>query len=68
MDGVPVASTGEYYYADPGIVGLVSTEDMVVMMDEMGIATGTDVGGGDDDDGDNGDGDGDADDDDGDDE
>ncbi|HSQ86068.1 MAG TPA: pyruvate carboxyltransferase, partial [Desulfobacterales bacterium] len=25
------------------IVGLVSTEDMVVMMDEMGIDTGVDV-------------------------
>ncbi len=43
VDGVPVAGTGEYYYADPGIVGLVSTEDMVVMMDEMGIDTGIDV-------------------------
>jgi len=26
-----------------GLVGLVSTEDMVVMMDEMGIDTGVDV-------------------------
>jgi len=43
MDGVPVIGTGEYYYQDPGIVGLVSTEDMVVMMDEMGIDTGVDV-------------------------
>jgi len=30
-------------YSDPSIVGLVSTEDMVVMMDEMGIDTGVDV-------------------------
>ena len=43
VDGVPVAGTGKYYYADPGITGLVSTEDMVVMMDEMGIDTGLDV-------------------------
>ena len=43
IDGVPVAGTGKYYYEDPGIVGLVSTEDMVVMMDEMGIDTGVDV-------------------------
>jgi hydroxymethylglutaryl-CoA lyase len=43
IDGVPVPGTGEYYYQDPGIVGLVSTEDMVVMMDEMGIDTGVDV-------------------------
>ena len=37
VDGVPVSGTGEYYYSDPTITGLVSTEDMVVMMDEMGI-------------------------------
>lgn len=43
VDGVPVAGTGKYYYQDPNIVGLVSTEDMVVMMDEMGIDTGVDV-------------------------
>lgn len=43
IDGIPVPGTGEYYYQDPGIVGLVSTEDMVVMMDEMGIDTGVDV-------------------------
>jgi hydroxymethylglutaryl-CoA lyase len=43
VDGVPVAGTGEYYYKDPSITGLVSTEDMVVMMDEMGINTGIDV-------------------------
>jgi hydroxymethylglutaryl-CoA lyase len=43
VDGVQVAGTGEYYYKDPNIVGLVSTEDMVVMMDEMGINTNLDV-------------------------
>jgi hydroxymethylglutaryl-CoA lyase len=43
VDGVPVVGTGEYYYADPGITGLVSSEDLVVMMDEMGIDTGVDV-------------------------
>lgn len=43
VDGVPVAGTGKYYYADPTITGLVTTEDMVVMMDEMGIDTGVDV-------------------------
>ena len=43
VDGVPVSGTGAYYYNDPNIVGLVSTEDMVVMMDEMGIDTGLDV-------------------------
>jgi hydroxymethylglutaryl-CoA lyase len=43
IDRVPVTGTGKYYYKDPNIVGLVSTEDMVVMMDEMGIDTGVNV-------------------------
>ena len=43
VDQVPVRGTGEYYYLDPNIVGLASLEDMVVMMDEMGIETGIDV-------------------------
>jgi hydroxymethylglutaryl-CoA lyase len=43
ISGVPVAGTGSYYYKDPNLVGLVSTEDMVVMMDEMGIDTGLDI-------------------------
>lgn len=43
MDGRPVAGTGAYYYKDPNIVGLVSTEDLTVMMDEMGIDVGVNV-------------------------
>ncbi|HLN53586.1 MAG TPA: hypothetical protein VK212_07740 [Lentimicrobium sp.] len=43
IDGVPVAGTGAYYYKDPGITGLVPTEDLVVMMDEMGIETNLDI-------------------------
>lgn len=43
LDRVPVAGTGAYYYRDPNVVGLQSIEDMVVMMDEMGIETGIDV-------------------------
>lgn len=43
IDGVPVAGTGAYYYEDPTITGLVSTEDLVVMLDEMGIDTGLNV-------------------------
>ncbi|MEI6311222.1 MAG: pyruvate carboxyltransferase [Bacteroidota bacterium] len=43
VDGVPVSGTGEYYYKDPNLVGLVCTEDLVVMMDEMGIETGINV-------------------------
>jgi hydroxymethylglutaryl-CoA lyase len=43
MDRVPVAGTGAYYYRDPNVVGLQCIEDMIVMMDEMGIETGIDV-------------------------
>ncbi|MFA6128175.1 MAG: hypothetical protein WC699_12810 [Bacteroidales bacterium] len=43
VDGVPVSGTGAYYYKDSLNVGLVSTEDMVVMMDEMGIETNLDI-------------------------
>ena len=43
VSGVPVAGTGSYYYKNPNLVGLVSTEDMAVMMDEMGIDTGLDL-------------------------
>ena len=43
VDGVPVTGTGDYYYKDPMNVGLVSMEDMVVMMDEMKIETGLDI-------------------------
>ena len=45
VDSVPVEGIGDYYYCDPGITGLVSTEDLVVMLDEMGIRTGLDVDG-----------------------
>jgi hydroxymethylglutaryl-CoA lyase len=43
VSGVPVSGTGTYYYKNPNQVGLVSTEDMAVMMDEMGIDTGLDL-------------------------
>lgn len=43
VDGVPVAGTGEYYHQDQGIMGLVSTEDMAVMMAEMDVDTGLNV-------------------------
>ncbi len=43
VDRVPVSGTGSYYYKDASAVGLVQTEDMVVMMDEMGIDTGLDI-------------------------
>jgi hydroxymethylglutaryl-CoA lyase len=43
VDGVPGLGTGDYYYTDPNVVGLATLEDMVVMMDEMGIETGFDV-------------------------
>ncbi len=40
MDKTPVPGTGAYYYKDPNVVGLVSLEDMCVMLDEMGIDIG----------------------------
>lgn len=43
VDGVPVAGTGDYYHKDPRISGLVATEDLVVMLDEMNMKTGIDV-------------------------
>ncbi|MDO8473243.1 MAG: pyruvate carboxyltransferase [Dehalococcoidia bacterium] len=43
VDGSPVAGTGKYYYDDPNKVGLVTMEDLIVMMDEMGIELGIDV-------------------------
>ena len=43
INDTPVPGTGDYYYKDPNSVGLVSTEDMVLMLDEMGIETGIDV-------------------------
>lgn len=43
IDDTPVPGTGSYYYKDPNSVGLVSTEDLAVMLDEMGIETGLDV-------------------------
>ncbi|MCD6291982.1 MAG: pyruvate carboxyltransferase [Deltaproteobacteria bacterium] len=43
VDGVPGLGTGSYYYKDPNVVGLSVLEDMVVMMDEMGIDTGVNV-------------------------
>jgi hydroxymethylglutaryl-CoA lyase len=43
LDGVPVMGTGQYYHDDPGRTGLVCTEDLLVMLDGMGIETGIDV-------------------------
>ncbi|WP_366924698.1 hypothetical protein MFMK1_001692 [Metallumcola ferriviriculae] len=43
LDDTPVPGTGSYYYKDANVVGLVSMEDMVVMLDEMGIDTGINV-------------------------
>jgi len=40
LDRTPVPGTGSYYYKDPNVVGLVSFEDMCVMLDEMGIDIG----------------------------
>jgi hydroxymethylglutaryl-CoA lyase len=43
LDDCPVKGTGEYYYEDPRFVGLVTLEDTLVQIDEMGIEHGYDV-------------------------
>jgi len=43
VDRSPVSGTGAYYYKDANDVGLVTLEDMVVMMDEMEIETNLDI-------------------------
>jgi hydroxymethylglutaryl-CoA lyase len=42
LDDCPTKGTGEYYY-DPRYVGLVTLEDTLVQIDEMGIEHGWDV-------------------------
>jgi hydroxymethylglutaryl-CoA lyase len=37
LDRTPVPGTGAYYYKDPNVVGLVTFEDLCVMLDEMGV-------------------------------
>lgn len=43
LDDCPVKGTGEYYYDDPRYVGLVTLEDTLVQIDEMGIEHGWNV-------------------------
>jgi len=43
LDDCPTRGTGDYYYEDPRYVGLVTLEDTVVQIDEMGIEHGYDV-------------------------
>ncbi|MCG6533603.1 MAG: pyruvate carboxyltransferase [Syntrophales bacterium LBB04] len=43
LDDCPVRGTGEYYYDDPRYVGLICLEDLLVQIDELGIAHGYDV-------------------------
>jgi len=43
LDDCPVPGTGAYYYSNPTQAGLVPTEDLVVMLDGMGIEHGLDV-------------------------
>jgi hydroxymethylglutaryl-CoA lyase len=39
----PIRGTGEYYYDDPRYVGLITLEDLLVQIDELGIEHGYDV-------------------------
>jgi hydroxymethylglutaryl-CoA lyase len=43
LDDSPIRGTGEYYYDDPRFVGLVTLEDLLVQIDELGIEHGYDV-------------------------
>jgi len=43
LDDCPIRGTGEYYYADPRFVGLITLEDLLVQIDELGIEHGFDV-------------------------
>ncbi|MGB5983906.1 MAG: pyruvate carboxyltransferase [Desulfobacterales bacterium] len=43
LDDCPVPGTGDYYYKDPRYVGLICLEDLLVQIDEMGIAHTYDV-------------------------
>lgn len=43
LDDRPVKGIGEYYYEDPRFLGLVTLEDTLVQIDEMGIEHGYDV-------------------------
>jgi len=43
LDDCPTRGTGDYYYEDPRYVGLVTLEDTLVQIDEMGVKHGYDV-------------------------
>jgi hydroxymethylglutaryl-CoA lyase len=43
LDDSPIRGTGEYYYDDPRFVGLITIEDLLVQIDELGIEHGYDV-------------------------
>jgi hydroxymethylglutaryl-CoA lyase len=43
LDDCPTKGTGEYYYKDPRYVGLITLEDALVQIDEMGIEHGYDI-------------------------
>jgi hydroxymethylglutaryl-CoA lyase len=43
LDDCPIRGTGEYYYKDHRFVGLITLEDLIVQIDELGIEHGYDV-------------------------
>jgi hydroxymethylglutaryl-CoA lyase len=43
LDDCPIRGTGEYYYKDHRFVGLITMEDLLVQIDELGIEHGYDV-------------------------
>jgi hydroxymethylglutaryl-CoA lyase len=42
-DGVLIRGTGQYYHKEHLLSGLVGTEDLVVMLEAMGVKTGVDI-------------------------
>ncbi len=42
-DGVLIRGTGQYYHKEHLLSGLVGTEDLVVMLEAMGVKTGIDI-------------------------
>ncbi|NLK51236.1 MAG: pyruvate carboxyltransferase, partial [Syntrophomonadaceae bacterium] len=43
LDRSPMRGTGEYYYSNPDAVGLVTMEDLLVMLNGMGVEHGIDM-------------------------
>jgi hydroxymethylglutaryl-CoA lyase len=43
FEGVPIMGTGKYYNKDKNLTGLISTEDLALMLYEMGVETNLNI-------------------------